>query len=117
MRKDKKHNFIVRWLINAIAIAIITYLVGGILADDAVAILIAAFFFCFVNAFISPILVVLSLPLTLVTLGLFTIVINALMLLLTAAFIPGFTIVGFWSAFWGAILFSIFSSIISAIFD
>lgn len=106
-----------RCLINFIAILITGHLLDGIVVNSLIAVLAAAFVLGIVNTFIRPILVILSLPLTIITLGLFTFVINALMLLLTASLIPGFSISSFWTAFFGAIIISILSSIILAVFD
>ena len=68
------------------------------------------------NAIVRPIVVLLTLPVTLVTLGLFLLVVNAAMLGLVAAFLPGFSIAGFWPAFWAALLISLVSWLGSALF-
>ncbi len=115
--KKRKKKFLIRWLINTVAILIVAKLLKGIIIDGVVAAFAGAFIFGIINSFIRPALVILSFPLTILTLGLFTFVINGLMLLLSAAVIPGFVISGFWTAFLGAILISIFSAIISAILD
>ena len=68
------------------------------------------------NAFVRPLLLILSAPLILLTLGLFILVVNGLMLLLVPTFVPGFHVDGFWSAFWGAIVIGIISWVLSAFF-
>lgn len=116
-RGKRRKTFLIRWVVNFLAILVTAKLVNGIVLDGVITVFIAAFILGIVNSWVRPFLFVVSLPFTLVTLGLFTFVINAFMLLLTAAIIPGFVIMGFWSAFWGAILISIFSSVISAMLE
>lgn len=116
-RKKRNHGLIARWIINFLAIVITAQLIKGLQFDGLETMVISAGILSVVNAVIRPILMVLSFPFTILTLGLFTFVINALMLLLTAQIMPGFVILGFWTAFFGAILISIFSSIISSVFD
>lgn len=104
---------IVRWLVNALALYITALLLPGIQLRGVVATLIAAAILGIVNAIIRPLLVLLTLPLNIVTLGLFTFVINALMLLLTSALVPGFTIRGFGWALVGAIVLSVISFLLT----
>jgi putative membrane protein len=104
-------QFIVRWLFNAIAMFIATRIVPGLNVPNTTAVLVAALVLGLVNASIRWVLLVLTLPLNLLTLGLFTLVINALMLYLVAAIVPGsLQITSFWSAFWGALLIPIIST-------
>jgi putative membrane protein len=116
-RKKRKPGLIARWVINFIAIVITAQLIRGLQFDGLQSMVLSAGILSVVNTVIRPILMILSFPFTILTLGLFTFVINALMLLLTAQVMPGFTIAGFWSAFFGAILISIFSSSISSLRD
>jgi putative membrane protein len=104
---------IVRWLINALALYLTALLLPGITLRGAVPTLIAAAVLGIVNALIRPVLLLLTLPINLVTLGLFTFVINALMLMLTSAVVPGFAIRGFGSALLGAVVLSIISFLLS----
>ncbi len=99
--------------INAISLTIVDWLLPGISIDSLQTLLIAAFVVGVINTFIKPIAHLISLPISLLTLGLFAIIVNAAMLALAARFVPGFEINGFWAAFWGTILLSIVSSIIS----
>src|SRR4030043_2344049 len=106
--------FIVRLIINIVAILIISYLFPGLIwVDTFWAALVTALLLGIVNAIIRPILVLLTLPLTLVTLGLFLLVINGLMLWLVSALVSGFHVSGFWGAVFGSILISIVSWLLS----
>ena len=111
--REVRSTVIVRWLVNALALYITALLLPGIQLRGVVATLIAAAILGIVNAIIRPLLVLLTLPLNIVTLGLFTFVINALMLLLTSALVPGFTIRGFGWALVGAIVLSVISFLLT----
>jgi putative membrane protein len=102
-------GFLVRVVVNALAIWLATEVVPGIEARGATAVVVAARVLGLVNAVVRPVLLVLTLPLTLVTLGLFLFVLNALCLWLTSAVVPGFDVRGFWPAFWGALIVSALS--------
>ena len=108
--------FILRVLIAALGLCLATELVDGINVSSAGTLVLAGLLLGVVNAIVKPIVVILTLPFTLVTLGLFLLVVNAAMLGLVAAFLPGFSIDAFWSAFWGAIVVSIVSWIGSVLF-
>lgn len=106
--------FVVRLVINMVAILIISYLFPRMIwVDGFLAALVAAFLLGVVNAIIRPILVFLTLPLTVVTLGLFLLVVNGLMLWLVSALVRGFHVSGFWGAVLGSILISIVSWLLS----
>lgn len=108
--------FIVRMLANAIAILLITYLLPGVMrADGVMAALAAAFVLGVVNAVIKPLFVLLTLPVTVVTLGLFLLVINGLLLWLVTAVVPGFHVSGFVGAVAGAVLVSAVSWILTRV--
>ncbi|HEY0384118.1 MAG TPA: phage holin family protein [Candidatus Elarobacter sp.] len=106
-------GFLVRLVVNALALILVTKVVGGIHVDGLTGALIAALILGIVNAILRPILIVLSLPLELLTLGLFTLVINALLFWLVGALNVGLRVDGFWPAFWGALVMSIVSWILS----
>jgi putative membrane protein len=107
-------RFLIRLFINMAAILLIAYFFPSIVrVDSPWSALTAAFLLGIVNTLIRPILVILTLPLTLITLGLFLLVINGLMLGLVAALIGGFHVNGFSGAFIGAIFISIISWILS----
>jgi putative membrane protein len=106
--------FIVRLIINIVAILIISYLFPRMIrVDGFLAALVAAFLLGIVNTILRPILVLLTLPITLLTLGLFLLVINGLMLWLVSALVRGFHVSGFWGAVLGSILISVVSWILS----
>lgn len=104
-------KFITRLLITAFALVLVTYFVPGIAVTGLYPALIAAFFLAIVNAIIRPILVLLTLPITVLTLGIFIFVINASIFLFVASFVDGFTVTSFWSALVGSVLVSIVSGI------
>ncbi len=106
-------NFLLRWIINIAALFIVVYVAGGISVDSWQTVVAAAFILGLLNAFLRPILVLLTLPFNILTLGFFTFVINGFIFYLTAKFVKGFSVIDFWSAFWAAILFSIVSFFIS----
>ena len=109
-------KFLIRLLINMATIMIIAYIFPRLIwVDSWVSALGAAFLLGIVNAIIRPIFVLLTLPLTLVTLGLFLLIINALMLWLVAGLVGGFHVNGFWGAFFGSILISLISWVFSRI--
>jgi putative membrane protein len=98
-----------RWLILTVAIIATAYLVGGIQVNGFFSAFFAAAILGILNAFFRPLLLLLTLPLNVLTLGLFTFVINAIMLLMASGVIPGFEVHGFWSAVFGSLLISIIS--------
>jgi putative membrane protein len=100
-------RLLLTWVLSAIAVWIVAQIVPGISLHGPIAALIAALVIGFINATIGLVLKVITFPLTLITLGLFWFVINALMLKLASAIVPGFHVRGFWAAFVGAILLSI----------
>lgn len=108
-------GFVARWLITALALYLTTLIVPGIHAPDAGTLLVAGLVLGVVNAIIRPVVLVLTLPLSLVTLGLFALVVNALMLYLVAAVTP-LEISTFWAGVVGALLISIFSAVLSRLF-
>ena len=103
-----------RWIVNAAALLLVAYLYPGVAVTSFFAALIAALVLGIVNAVIRPILVLLTLPVTLVTLGLFIFVINALLFWFTAEIVPGFRVSGFWWAMGGSLLYSVISLVTSA---
>jgi len=108
--------FILRVLIAALGLWLATEWVSGITVTTPTTLIFAALLLGVVNAIVRPIVVLLTLPVTLVTLGLFLLVVNAAMLGLVAAFLPGFSIAGFWPALWAALLISLVSWLGSALF-
>ena len=109
-------HFVLRWFITTFAVFVAAPIVGINYGDRIGCLLAASLLLGIVNAFIRPILLLLSLPLILVTLGVFILIINALMLKFVGEIVPCFEVPGFWRAFWGAIIISIISWILSAFF-
>ena len=108
--------FIFRLLIHMVAILIISYLLPGVIRVEGVwAALVAAFLLGIVNAVLRPILICFTLPITVLTLGLFLLVINGLMLLLVSSIVRGFHVNGFWGAVLGSILISLVSWVLSRV--
>ena len=108
-------RLIVSWIINAVALLALPYLMRSVEVDSFGVALIAALVLGLVNALIRPLLVLLTLPVTLLTLGLFVLVINGLLFWMVAQLIGGFHVAGFWSAFRAAILYSVISWALSAL--
>jgi putative membrane protein len=104
---------IARWILNAAALLLVAYLYPGVQVESFFAALMAALVLGLVNAVIRPILVLLTLPVTLLTLGLFLFVINALLFWLVAEIVKGFTVTGFGAALLGSILYSVITLITS----
>jgi putative membrane protein len=98
-------NILIRFVLNALAVMAAAYIVPGISVENFWVALIAALVIGLVNALIRPVLLILTLPINIVTLGLFTLVINALMFWLAATLVSGFTVTGFGAAFWGSLVF------------
>lgn len=109
-------NILIRFVLNALAVMAAAYIVPGISVRSFWTALIAAIVIGLVNALIRPILLILTLPINIVTLGLFTLVVNALMFWLAASLVKGFDVVGFGAAFWGALVFWLVSWFTNALF-
>ncbi|MBB1594798.1 phage holin family protein [Achromobacter sp. UMC46] len=101
------------WILNAVALLAVAYLLPGITVASFGSALIAALVLGLVNMLVKPVLVLLTLPITIVTLGLFLIVINALLFWFVGSVLKGFQVNGFWWAVGGAILYSIISGLLT----
>ncbi len=108
-------GIIVRLLITMGSMWLASRIVPGMNVDNATTLFWAALWLGIVNALVRPLLVIATIPLTLITLGLFLLIINAAMLGLVAKLLAGFTLSGFWAAFFGAILVSVFSGAASSL--
>lgn len=109
-------SFLLTWILTAVALLLTAYIVPGIsIASFSVAI-IAAVVLGLINAIVKPLLIFFTLPLTILTLGLFIFVINAIAFSLVAYFTPGFQINGFFPALFGSILLSIISGVLNSLF-
>ncbi len=107
-------KFLLRLLLNALAVMTAAYFVPGLTLSGPGTALLAGVVLGFVNAIVRPVLFVVTLPFTLVTLGLFLFILNAVCLALTAALVPGFSIAGFWPAVFGALIVSLVSWVVNA---
>lgn len=107
-------GILVRWLILTAAILVTAYVMEGIQVQGFFSALFAAAVLGFLNVFFRPILIILTLPINILSLGLFTFIINALLLMMASGLIPGFTVRGFWSAVFGSLLISIVNWLLSS---
>ena len=107
-------GLLVRWLILTAAITVAAYLINGIHVDGFLSAFFAAAILGVLNVFFRPILLILTLPINILTLGLFTFVINAVLLKMASGVISGFEVQGFWSAVWGALIISVVNWLLSA---
>lgn len=108
-------RLLLTWLINAAALFALPYLMHSVTVDNITTALVAALVLGLVNTLIRPLLVVLTLPVTLLSMGLFILVLNALLFWGVAHVIEGFHVAGFWSAFLAAILYSVISWALSTL--
>lgn len=107
--------FLIRWLVTTIAVAVATHLTG-MRYDSLSALIGAALLLGIINALVRPVLLLLSLPFILVTLGLFILVVNAVLLWIVGSIVPGFHVESFGTAFFGALIISIVSWTLSSFF-
>jgi putative membrane protein len=103
---------IIQFLLNGLAVVVAAYILPGVDVDDYWAALVVALVLAIANIIVKPILIIFTIPLTIATLGLFLLVINAIIILLVDALVPGFTVANFW---W-ALAFSLILSIINSLF-
>jgi len=108
-------RMLLNWVLSAVAVWVVAQIVPGVHVNGWVAALIAALAIGFINATLGLVLKIITFPLTLLTLGLFWFVINALMLELASALVPGFQVRGFFAAFVGAIVLSLVNLLLKAI--
>src|SRR2546427_3532086 len=108
-------RLLVVWLVNTVALVAVAYLMPSVRIASPGAALVAALLLGLVNAVARPILLLLTLPVTVLTLGLFIFVINGLLFWAVSAFVEGFSVAGFWSAFFGAIVYALISWAASAL--
>ncbi len=108
-------RILLAWLINAVALIALPYIFTSITVDSFVTALLVAAVLALVNALIRPLLVLLTLPVTILTLGLFIFVINGLLFWAVGSFVPGFHVGGFWSGVFGAIVYSLISWLLASV--
>jgi len=107
-------GILIRWLTTTAAIVATSYLLDGIHVSGFVSAIFAAGLLGILNAFFRPIALILTLPINILSLGLFTFIINALMLKMASGLIPGFDVYGFWTAIFGSFLISVISWLLNA---
>ena len=105
-------KMLLHWILSAIAVWIVSRLVPGFIVSGPISALIAALVIGFVNATLGLLLKIVTFPLTILTLGIFWLVINAVVIELASAFVPGFHILSFASAFWGGLALSILNMLL-----
>ena len=110
-------GLLVRWLVLTVAIVFSSYLISGIQVSGFFSALFAAAILGILNVFFRPILIILTLPINILTLGFFTFVINALILKMASGVISGFEVHGFWSAVFGALVISAFNWILNSLIN
>ena len=108
-------RMLLQWLANALALLALPYLFTTIKVDSFTTALIVAIVLGLINTLIRPLLVLLTLPVTILTLGLFIFVINGLLFWAVGSFMPGFHVGGFWAGVFGAIVYSVISWLLSAL--
>jgi len=108
-------TFLMRWLTNTVAVMVAANLIKGIECKTPSGLLVASLLLGILNALLRPLLVLLSLPLVIFTLGLFTLVINALLLYFVGSLVKSFVVADFWAAFWGALIISFVSLILNTL--
>ncbi len=108
-------NMIIKWILFAFLIMAIAWLMPGITVSGFLSALVVVVVISIINVFIKPLVKFISIPINILTLGLFSLVINALLFILAAKIAPGFSIDGFWSGFFGALILSIFTPLIDKI--
>lgn len=106
-------TLILKWIVFALIITFVGWLTPGLEIDGFLTAMIAAVVITLINAFIKPVIMLLTLPINVFTLGIFTLVINALLFMFAAYLVPGIELEGFWSALIASLLISIFSVILS----
>jgi putative membrane protein len=106
-------QLIVIWILNALALLTVAYVLPGISVDGIGHALVAALILGLINTLLRPLLILLTLPVTVVTLGLFILVINGLLFWFAGSVLEGFEVSGFWTGVLGALLYSIFSSVLA----
>lgn len=110
-------SFLLHWGTTSLSLWVASFVFSGIRFNDTASLVVAALLLGFANAIVRPVLILLTFPLTLFSFGLFLLVINALMILMVAHFVRGFSVSGFWTAFFASIFIAVLSFIISAFVD
>lgn len=110
---DPRLKIAIQWLLNAVALMLLPEVIGGLEVESYTAALVTALLLGLINALIRPFLILVTLPITLLSLGLFTLVINALLFWGVANLVAGVHVSDFWTAFWSALLYSALTWLVS----
>lgn len=105
---------LLRWLLNALILLLVSYIVPGIHFANNWSLFITVVIFGLVNALVRPLVILLTLPVNILTFGFLTLIINALMFWLTSSIVKGFEVENFWAAFWGALVYWLFTMLINS---
>jgi putative membrane protein len=108
-------ELLIKWIVNSTALLIVAHIVSGVTLDNWPAVFVAALVLGLLNAFLRPVLIFLTLPVTVITLGLFTLFINAFLFYMAAHLVRGFHVTGYWQAFVAAFVFSIVSFLLNLV--
>jgi putative membrane protein len=108
-------ELIIKWVVNSTALLVVAHVVSGVTLDNWLTVFVAALVLGLLNAFLRPVLIFLTLPVTVLTLGLFTLIINAFLFYMAAHLVKGFHVSGYWQAFVAAFVFSLVSFLLNMI--
>lgn len=106
-------SFLIKWIVNIVALVTVVSIIPGISVDRWQTAVFAALVLGLANAFFRPLVILFTLPLNILSLGLFTLIINGFLFYLVSKLVVGFTVGSFWSAFWGALFFSVVSFLLN----
>lgn len=106
---------LLRWFLNALILLLVSYIVPGIHFASNWSLLLTVIIFGLINALIRPLVILLTLPINILTFGFLTLIINALMFWLTSSIVKGFEVTNFWAAFWGALVYWLFTMLIDSL--
>lgn len=109
--------FVVRWLISVAALLVVVHLVPGVRFDNTGAMIVAALVIGLLNSFLRPVMVLVTLPLSVLSFGLFTLIINGFIFYMASKFVYGFIVSGFWNAFWASLVYSVISFLLNTLLN
>ena len=109
-------NLFARLIINILALLTVAYTMPGVHVQSLMVAVVAALVFALINTFIKPVIMIITLPINILSLGIFTLFINGLLFYVVSKLVNGFSVDGFWSAFWGALIFSLVSFLLNLFF-
>lgn len=106
-------GFLITWFVNTVALIVVVKLMPGIQVDDGATVMVAALILGLLNAFLRPLVFLMMFPLYFVSFGIFTLFVNGFLFYLVSKIVEGFYVMNFWSAFWGALVFSVISFVLN----